>query len=897
MALQPGDTLSNGHYRLLRQLGRGGFGFVYLAQDALLDEEVAIKELIPALVGDETMLKRFLAEAKATMRLTHKRIVRTHNVFHEGGNYYIVMEYMAGGSLEDRLREQSSLPIEVAIRIATEVCEGLACAHGEGVVHCDLKPHNILFDAAGEAKVADFGIAHVSGEMLSRSWMTPAGFVAGTLPYMSPEQADGVRDDPRLDIYALGAVQYRMLTGQVYLEFDHRETPRAQMENVQRIYRQQPVPPSAHNPHLPPWLDAIILKALAKQPDERYATAEDLQAALLRVEAMPAPPAPPPAEPEPPPQLVYEEAAVPAADAQALEPFAPAAAVGEPSKPGSKVMATPSPSRQEPPGPTAQPASQAESALEVAVPIPHWLLDEDDEEEEPPRLPRRASLPGWVWLVGVVGVLVAVFIGVPLLLGDNDLPSLVRGTAPPLEVVEVVVNITATSPVRIVDVNATSTLAPTPWPTGREATPWPTGRATGTAGADRIVAYNPGPGAQAQYTDPEELLGDPDLVENPCCEGMVQLGKGGSVLLAFTDNTIVNGSGDDFEVYGESAKDDYLLIEVSDEGQTWHAYPKVSESPGGLDLDDVGLDQAVYVRLSDVQPATATGAEIDAVVALNSGPGPSGELPPPELFRAGESKTRQKDGMQMVYVPSGEFIMGTSDEDIDYILSLQDDPWRRDLFDDEQPQHTVYLDAFWIDRTEVTNAQYRKCVEAGICQPPLACLFGQPTFNDTAKTDHPVVCASWKDADTYCKWAEARLPTEAEWEKAARGTDGRVYPWGGNTPTCEEVQYASCGGRTAAVESKPEGASPYGVLHMAGNVSEWVADWYDEDYYRRSPTRNPQGPDSTERRVRRSSTWNYFNRDGVIYSAHAAMRMGDGPDNVTPNDVGFRCSTSATLTP
>jgi serine/threonine protein kinase len=144
MALNPGDTLSNGHYRIIRQLGRGGFGFVYLAQDTLLGEDVAIKELIPALVGDEVMLKRFLAEAKATMRLTHKQIVRTHNVFSEGGNYYIVMEYMAGGSLEDRLREQGPLPVDGAVRVAAEVCEGLACAHEEGVVHCDLKPHNFF---------------------------------------------------------------------------------------------------------------------------------------------------------------------------------------------------------------------------------------------------------------------------------------------------------------------------------------------------------------------------------------------------------------------------------------------------------------------------------------------------------------------------------------------------------------------------------------------------------------------------------------------------------------------------------------------------------------------------------------------------------------------------------
>jgi hypothetical protein len=161
------------------------------------------------------------------------------------------------------------------------------------------------------------------------------------------------------------------------------------------------------------------------------------------------------------------------------------------------------------------------------------------------------------------------------------------------------------------------TLAPTQTPTS----------SPGSAGADRVVAFNPGPGVNAAYSDPEALLGDPDLVENPCCEGVVQLGKGGSVLLAFVDNTIVDGDGPDFQVFGESARDDYLLIEVSADGQTWQAYPTVSESPGGLDLVDVGLEGVVFVRLTDVQPATATGAEVDAVVALHSGPGLEGDLP------------------------------------------------------------------------------------------------------------------------------------------------------------------------------------------------------------------------------------------------------------------------------
>jgi serine/threonine protein kinase len=280
MPLQPGSTLLNGQYRIVGQLGRGGYGFVYCAQDCLLAEQVAIKELIPALVGDEATLKRFLAEAKATMRLTHHRIVRTHNVFSETGNYYIVMEYMPGGSLEARLRERAKLPVDEAVRVTNQICEGLGHAHALGVVHCDLKPANILFAADGSAKVADFGIAHVSEQMLTRTWLTPAGFVAGTLPYLSPEQTDGVRDDPRVDVYAVGAVLYRMLTGKTYLDFDQRDTPRASADNVYRIQTEQPVAPSADNPRVPRWLDEIVLKALAKQPPDRFASAEEIRSAL-----------------------------------------------------------------------------------------------------------------------------------------------------------------------------------------------------------------------------------------------------------------------------------------------------------------------------------------------------------------------------------------------------------------------------------------------------------------------------------------------------------------------------------------------------------------------------------------------------------------------------------------
>jgi len=375
MALNPGHTLLNGHYRILRLLGRGGFGFVYEAQDMLLNEKVAIKELIPALVGDEAMLKRFLAEARATMRLRHKRIVATHNVFSEGENYYIVMECMAGGSLEERLRRDGLLSVDEAVQLGAEVCEGLACAHEEGVVHCDLKPHNILFDKSGHVKVADFGIAHVSDEMLTRSWHTPAGFVAGTLPYMSPEQTDGVRDDPRLDLYAVGALLYRALTGQTYVEFDQQETPRAQAENVGRIFGEQPLPPSHHNRSVPTWLDGVVLKALAKKPEERYSSAHAMRAALVRQQLATVPDAAPP--PLPSTGLT-----------------SPQPTLGSRPIQGQRT-----------------PAEPAERAATATV--------------------GKAPLPGWFWpAAGAAAVLlVVIIIAVAALLGDGDGGSVARANA------------------------------------------------------------------------------------------------------------------------------------------------------------------------------------------------------------------------------------------------------------------------------------------------------------------------------------------------------------------------------------------------------------------------------------------------------------------------------------
>jgi serine/threonine-protein kinase len=198
-----------------------------------------------------------------------------------------------------------------------------------------------------------------------------------------------------------------------------------------------------------------------------------------------------------------------------------------------------------------------------------------------------------------------------------------------------------------------------------------------------------------------------------------------------------------------------------------------------------------------------------------------------------------------------------------------------------QPVHTVYLDAFWIDQTDVTNAMYAKCVSAGICKP-------SEGFATDLMEDKKPELVDWSQANTYCKWAGRSLPTEAQWEKAARGTDGRTYPWGNQAPNKSLLNYNHEMETTTDVGSYPSGASPYGALDMAGNVFQWVADWYDANYYGKSPKNNPTGPTSGTERVMRGGSWGSNGDD-----TRSARRSSTDPEGSSMSS-GFRCALRAT---
>lgn len=252
-----------------------------------------------------------------------------------------------------------------------------------------------------------------------------------------------------------------------------------------------------------------------------------------------------------------------------------------------------------------------------------------------------------------------------------------------------------------------------------------------------------------------------------------------------------------------------------------------------------------------------------------------------------EDESSQDDGNainteEMIFIPAGEFLMGSSDKDIQWFLSEY--IYRRpERFADEQPQLVVYLDAFYIDKYEVTNAQYKKFLSDTKRIPPY--YLNEPLYNHP---DQAVMGIAWSDALAYAEWAGKRLPTEAEWEKASRGTDGRIWPWGNQwDPTklnANDVGAVDGYVYTAPVGSYPQGVSPYGVHDMAGNVWEWTASWYDRNYYNYSPKVNPKGPESGENHVARGGSWD-MNNDFT----RCASRFGISPGSLL---TGIRCAKS-----
>jgi serine/threonine-protein kinase len=266
------DTLFDGRYRIVRRLGAGGMANVYLAEDQELGRRVAIKILNDRHANDDQFVERFRREAKNAASLSHPNIVSIYDRGEAEGTYYIAMEHLDGRTLKELIVARGPAPPKIAIEYVRQILAALSFAHRNGIVHRDIKPHNVLVDSEGRVKVTDFGIARAGA-----SQMTDAGSIVGTAQYLSPEQARGDAVDRRSDLYSLGVVLYELLTGTVPFSGD------SPVEIAMKHLSAPVEPPSKRRADIPRELDLVVTRALAKDPDDRFQTAEEMEAELARI--------------------------------------------------------------------------------------------------------------------------------------------------------------------------------------------------------------------------------------------------------------------------------------------------------------------------------------------------------------------------------------------------------------------------------------------------------------------------------------------------------------------------------------------------------------------------------------------------------------------------------------
>ncbi|MBN1681890.1 MAG: SUMF1/EgtB/PvdO family nonheme iron enzyme [Anaerolineae bacterium] len=807
-----------GQYELRELLGLGGMAAVYRGYQPNLRRSVAVKVLPPLLANQPGYIERFNREAETAAALEHRHIIPIYDYGTQRGTSYVVMRLLTGGTLADRIEQSMRLKLplpslgEVA-DLLFQLGSALDYAHSQGVIHRDMKPSNVMFDNQGSAYIVDFGIAKLHE---STGGLTADGTIMGTPAYMAPEQW---RDDdlsPATDQYAIGVLTYMLLTGREPFE---APTPYSLMH---KHLHEMPAPPQMISSEVQTAITLVLGRAMAKDPAARFPTV-----------------------------LAFAQAFEAVMRGQSGEQIG--------------FFITPV---------NHKPSHAVENDVNLAK--RHGIL---------------ASLPlnqPLIWAIGAMFVIVLVTLVVLLLSTgggkDNDLPAGDGST----EVTEMAALASGDASHTLPVADAALSLTPSKTPGADEAATGQAIEAALDAEATMTALFlaaqttfearltesvtvvptteQPGPLDDMQINTPlptpvpaQPASSTPDGVgfvptDTPAHTSESPLAAPVSTQTPITTPTLV----------GIITSEQDAVVR-----SCWStACIPVTALPPGTSVVVLAEDNGWYwIQLEDGTTGWVLGP------LLNLSPLPADETSPtpasvavadaaiPDSLIVGNSNYEwiplvfEFDGVEMVLVPAGCFLMGGGFSTDDLI-------------------HEVCFDEpFWIDRFEVTNAQF--FAFGGQAQQ-------ESTSNDD---DQPRDNVAWNEAFDFCQGRGVRLPTEAEWEFAARGPESWLYPWGDKFVADNVVYGANSNDASEPVGSRPAGASWVGAFDMSGNVHEWVADWY-ADYTTESQTK-PVGPASGTRRVVRGGSWLNEQPDHL----RATTRYGSEPDYHVAN-FGFRCARS-----
>ena len=765
-------------YRIVAKLGQGGMGVVYKAKHLKLDRVVALKVLPPWFAArDPAAVERFSREARAAAALDHPNVVTIHNVGEEGGQHFIEMELVDGESLEQRLKREGKLKVEVATKIVREAARGLAAAHARKIVHRDIKPANIMLSKQGRVKVMDFGLAK---DVAADGGLTASGEVHGTPYYMSPEQCEAKDLDGRSDLYSLGATYYHLLAGEVPYKGDSA---------LAIMYQHLNSPPPdvrEQRDDVPDEVHAVIAKAMAIDVNSRYQTADEM-----------------------------------------IEDLKGALAALRSGSQKAKQTCEPTPAE---PAPEATPAGLSD------------VVDMDEERDH-----HLHTLRVEKRLKEVEG-----FLG-----QWQKLAKLVITSRRSPKVSEKASRSFADARDQIAKnyESVLRRLGDAVTPGNRVVSACRTGATLESIIGlsdeeyDNFVKHLDG-GAKLlhQYLDFLED-GRQDLLKR-------------SVFYFYWDKYMHN------KVAGTVVLAAAVALACVIGWKVAAHWPKGEKTP---------TTEVTESTEKTEPPQSALRTPQSAIPSASSVVDPASGQP--------KSFNNPTDGSEMIHVPAGTFKMGGQTRLESGVV------------------HDVHVDAFYISKHEITNRQWKKFVDAnpewrkGKVKSELANdNYLEHWENNTYpgdKADHPVVWVSWFAAKAYCEWAGGRLGTEAEWEKAARGTDGRVYPWGRewDRSKCNSAcfwakkdipdqnalrKWRAAEGKglktgTMKVGSFPAGASPYGALDMAGNVREWTSSMH-KDYPYDAQDGREDPSDAGFGRVVRGGAWHM-----TAGLCRAARRSGSAP--------------------